>query len=57
MMKGSEASTRELRIGEDRINKATVAVAREMLAIIYHMLLKKEPYRGMKEKLADQKKV
>jgi transposase len=36
-------------------NKATVAVAREMLAIIYHMLLKKEPYRGMKEKLADQK--
>jgi transposase len=36
-------------------NKATVAVAREMLAIIYHMLLKKEPYRGMSQKLASQK--
>lgn len=36
-------------------NKATVAVAREMLSIVYHMLLKREAYRGMKEKLADQK--
>jgi hypothetical protein len=41
--------------GRREHNKDTVAVAREMLAIICHMFLKKAPYRGMKEKLADQK--
>jgi len=32
-------------------NKATVAVAREMLVIIYHMLTRKEPYRGVDQEL------
>lgn len=36
-------------------HKAIVAVAREMLAIIYHMLSKKEEYRGKNERLTQQK--
>jgi transposase len=32
-------------------NKATVAVAREMLVIAYHMLTRKEPYRGVDQEL------
>lgn len=32
-------------------NKATVAVAREMLVIAYHMLKRKEPYRGVDDEL------
>jgi transposase len=36
-------------------NKATVAVAREMLVIIYHMLTRKEPYRGVDEELYHSK--
>jgi len=32
-------------------NKATVAVAREMLVIIYHMLTRREPYRGVDDEL------
>jgi hypothetical protein len=29
----------------------TVAVAREMLVIVYHMLTRKEPYRGVDQEL------
>ncbi len=36
-------------------NKATVAVAREMLVIIYHMLSRKEPYRGVDNELYQSK--
>jgi transposase len=36
-------------------NKAVVAVAREMLTIIYHMLMRNEPYRGGDPKLTEQK--
>jgi transposase len=36
-------------------NKATVAVAREMLVIAYHMLTRKEPYRGVDEELYSSK--
>lgn len=36
-------------------HKAVVATAREMLTIIFHMLSKKESYRGTKEKLQNQK--
>jgi len=32
-------------------NKAIVAVAREMLVIAYHMLKRKEPYRGVNDEL------
>jgi transposase len=36
-------------------NKATVAVAREMLVIIYHILSRKEPYRGVDNELYQSK--
>ncbi|MGQ9513577.1 MAG: transposase [Thermoproteota archaeon] len=36
-------------------NKAIVAVAREMLTIIYHMLRNKEEYRGKNEALTERK--
>jgi hypothetical protein len=35
-------------------NKAIVAVAREMLTIIYHMLSNKEEYRGNNEALTEK---
>jgi len=36
-------------------NKATVAVAREMLVIAYYMLTRKEPYRGVDNELYTSK--
>jgi hypothetical protein len=54
MAKGKEIFTRGLQIEEGQ-NKATIAVAREMVVIIYQMLSNKESYRGMKESLATQK--
>lgn len=36
-------------------HKAIVAVAREMLTIIWHMLVRMEPYRGAREALTREK--
>ena len=37
------------------VDAATVAVAREMLAIAYHMLTKKEPHREFDQGVFDSK--
>jgi transposase len=44
------------RISERRESqKAKVATAKEMLAIMWHMLQNNEPYRGMNEELVERK--
>ncbi len=53
VMKGSEGSMKDMPVG--RAVKAVVAVAHEMLRIVYYMLKRNEPYRGERRGLSVRK--